>query len=60
MLIGRPYAYGLAIAGEAGVREVLQQLHRRLRPHARASRAAASVAEIGPEALAPAAEAVTA
>ena len=22
--IGRPYAYGLAIAGEAGVREVLQ------------------------------------
>ena len=24
VLIGRPYAYGLAIAGEAGVREVLQ------------------------------------
>ena len=24
--IGRPYAYGLAIAGEAGVREVLQNL----------------------------------
>ena len=24
--IGRPYAYGLAIAGEAGVREVLENL----------------------------------
>ena len=24
MLIGRPYCYGLAVAGEAGVREVIQ------------------------------------
>ena len=26
VLIGRPYAYGLAIAGEAGVREVIRNL----------------------------------
>jgi lactate 2-monooxygenase len=26
VLVGRPYAYGLAIAGERGVREVLQNL----------------------------------
>jgi lactate 2-monooxygenase len=26
ILLGRPYAYGLAIAGEAGVREVIQNL----------------------------------
>jgi lactate 2-monooxygenase len=27
VLLGRPYVYGLAIAGEAGVREVLRNLH---------------------------------
>ena len=26
MLLGRPYVYGLALAGEAGVREVLSNL----------------------------------
>ena len=26
VLIGRPYVYGLALAGEAGVREVLENL----------------------------------
>jgi lactate 2-monooxygenase len=53
VMIGRPYAYGLAVAGEAGVREVLRNLaadfdltlglsgHR-------------SVAELSPEALRPA------
>ena len=25
VLIGRPYAYGLALAGEAGVREVIRE-----------------------------------
>jgi lactate 2-monooxygenase len=50
--IGRPYAYGLAIAGAAGVREVLQNvkadfdLTLGLSGHT-------SVAELGPEALAP-------
>jgi isopentenyl diphosphate isomerase/L-lactate dehydrogenase-like FMN-dependent dehydrogenase len=49
--VGRPYAYGLAIAGEAGVREVIQNLKAEfdltlgLSGHR-------SVAEIGPESLA--------
>jgi lactate 2-monooxygenase len=49
--VGRPYAYGLAIAGEAGVREVLQNLKAEfdltlgLTGHR-------SVAEIGPDSLA--------
>jgi lactate 2-monooxygenase len=30
VLLGRPYVYGLAIAGEAGVREVLQNVHAEL------------------------------
>jgi lactate 2-monooxygenase len=30
VLVGRPYAYGLAIAGEAGVREVLQNMRAEL------------------------------
>jgi lactate 2-monooxygenase len=50
--IGRPYCYALAIAGESGVREVVQNfqadfdLTMGLRGR--------SVAEIGPEALVPA------
>jgi lactate 2-monooxygenase len=32
ILLGRPYVYGLALAGEAGVREVVTNLHGRLRP----------------------------
>ena len=27
VLLGRPYVYGLAIAGEAGVRDVVQNIH---------------------------------
>jgi lactate 2-monooxygenase len=48
--IGRPYAYGLAIAGEAGVREVLQNLKADFDLTLGLS-GCRSVAEIGPEAL---------
>jgi isopentenyl diphosphate isomerase/L-lactate dehydrogenase-like FMN-dependent dehydrogenase len=30
-MIGRPYLWALAIAGEAGVRELLERLHEELR-----------------------------
>jgi lactate 2-monooxygenase len=53
VLLGRPYVYGLALAGEAGVREVVTNfiadfdLTMGLAGYR-------SVAEIGPEALVPA------
>jgi lactate 2-monooxygenase len=55
--IGRPYAYGLAIGGEAGVREVLQNFKAEFDLTLGLS-GCRSVAEIGPEALAPAADPV--
>ena len=51
VLVGRPYVHGLALAGEAGVREVLQNL----RADFELTMACAgrrSIAEIGPDALA--------
>ena len=48
--IGRPYAYALAIAGEAGVRELLQNLKADFDLTLGLS-GCRSVAEIGPEAL---------
>jgi len=48
--IGRPYAYGLAIAGEAGVREVLQNFKADFDLTLGLS-GCRSVAEIGPESL---------
>ncbi len=54
--IGRPYAYALAIAGEAGVREVLQNFTADFDLTLGLS-GCRSVDEIGPEALAPAAPA---
>ena len=41
VLIGRPYVYGLALAGEDGVRERAQELRRRPRPDDGPRRAAA-------------------
>jgi lactate 2-monooxygenase len=57
--IGRPYAYALAIAGEAGVRELLQNLKADFDLTLGLS-GCRSVAEIGPEALAAASEPVAA
>jgi len=57
--LGRPYAYGLAIAGEAGVREVLQNFKADFDLTLGLS-GCRTVAEIGPEALTSAAEPVTA
>src|SRR5436190_18321764 len=48
--IGRPYAYGLAIAGEAGVREVLQNFKADFDLTMGLS-GCRSIAEIGPESL---------
>jgi lactate 2-monooxygenase len=56
--IGRPYAYGLAIAGEAGVREVLQNLKADF-DLTLGLAGCSSVPEIGPEALAEAPAATT-
>jgi isopentenyl diphosphate isomerase/L-lactate dehydrogenase-like FMN-dependent dehydrogenase len=57
--LGRPYAYGLAIAGETGVREVLQNFKADFDLTLGLS-GCRTVAEIGPEALTSAAEAITA
>jgi lactate 2-monooxygenase len=54
--VGRPYAYGLAIAGEAGVREVLQNLKADFDLTLGLS-GYRSVAELSPDALAPASSA---
>src|SRR5262249_31344083 len=51
-LVGRPYAYGVALAGEAGVREVLQNLGAEL-DLTLGLAGCASVADVGPELLAP-------
>ncbi|MBA2358627.1 MAG: alpha-hydroxy-acid oxidizing protein [Actinobacteria bacterium] len=51
VLLGRPYAYGLAIAGEAGVREVLRNFKADF-DLTMGLAGCASVADIGPEALA--------
>ena len=48
MLIGRPYVYGLAVAGEAGVREVLENLRAEL-DLTMALAGCHSLAEVGPE-----------
>ena len=53
MLIGRPYAYGLAVAGEAGVGEVFDNLIAELDLTMGLS-GTASVAEITREMLMPA------
>ena len=46
--LGRPYVWGLAAGGEEGVREVIRNLPRRLRPHD-GPRGHASARELGPE-----------
>ncbi|MBA2241079.1 MAG: alpha-hydroxy-acid oxidizing protein, partial [Solirubrobacterales bacterium] len=51
VLLGRPYVYGLGIAGAAGVREVLQNVVAELDLTMGLS-GCRSIAEIGPEALA--------
>ena len=51
VLIGRPYAYGLAVAGEAGVRDVIRNLVADF-DLTLGLAGCASVAEIGPELLA--------
>jgi len=48
--LGRPYAYGLAIAGEAGVREVLENLRAEL-DITLSLAGCHSLAEVGPETL---------
>jgi lactate 2-monooxygenase len=50
VLVGRPYVYGLAIAGEAGVREVLENLVADF-DLTMGLAGCRTVAEIGPEAL---------
>jgi lactate 2-monooxygenase len=50
VLIGRPYVYGLAVAGRAGVREVIENLHADFEL-TMALAGCGSIAEIGPEAL---------
>ena len=52
--IGRPHCYGLAIAGEAGVREVVENFQADF-DLTMGLAGCASVAEIGPEALSPSA-----
>ena len=53
VLIGRPYVYGLAIAGRAGVREVIENLAADF-DLTMGLAGRRSVAEIGPDALVPA------
>jgi lactate 2-monooxygenase len=53
VLVGRPYAYGLAVAGEAGVREVIANLAAEL-DLTLGLAGCSSVADVGPELLAPA------
>ena len=50
VLIGRPYVYGLALAGEEGVREVIRNMLAEL-DLTMALSGVASVAELGPEVL---------
>ena len=50
VLVGRQYVYGLAVAGEAGVREVLANLRAEL-DLTMALAGCASLAELGPETL---------
>ena len=50
VLIGRPYVYALAVAGEAGVREVIENLSAEL-DLTMGLAGCATVADIGPEAL---------
>jgi lactate 2-monooxygenase len=50
VLIGRPYVYGLAIAGSAGVREVIENLRADFEL-TMALAGASRISEIGPEAL---------
>jgi lactate 2-monooxygenase len=50
VLLGRPYVYGLAIAGSAGVREVIENLRADFEL-TMALAGASRLAEIGPEAL---------
>jgi lactate 2-monooxygenase len=52
VLIGRPYVYGLAIAGSAGVREVIENIRADFEL-TMALAGCRSVDEIGPEALVP-------
>jgi lactate 2-monooxygenase len=52
VLVGRPYVYGLAIGGEAGVRQVLRNLLADF-DLTMGLAGCASVEEIRPEALAP-------
>jgi lactate 2-monooxygenase len=54
VLIGRPYVYGLAIAGAAGVREVIENFNADF-DLTMGLAGCRSIAEIGPETLAPAA-----
>jgi lactate 2-monooxygenase len=53
VLIGRPYAYALALAGEEGVRETIENLSADFELTL-ALAGCVSVAEIGPQSLAPA------
>jgi lactate 2-monooxygenase len=48
--IGRPYAYGLAVAGEAGVREVIRNLRAEL-DLTLGLMGLTSLRELGPDAL---------
>ena len=50
VLIGRSYVYGLAVAGEAGVKEVLDNLRAEL-DLTMALAGCGSLAEVGPETL---------
>jgi isopentenyl diphosphate isomerase/L-lactate dehydrogenase-like FMN-dependent dehydrogenase len=50
VLLGRPYIYGLGIAGEAGVRHVVRSLLAELEL-SMALAGCASLADIGPELL---------
>jgi isopentenyl diphosphate isomerase/L-lactate dehydrogenase-like FMN-dependent dehydrogenase len=50
VLVGRPYAYGLALGGEAGVREVIRNLVAEL-DLTLGLAGYASIADLGPEAL---------
>jgi lactate 2-monooxygenase len=50
VLVGRSYVYGLAIAGQAGVREVLENLRAEL-DLTLALAGCHSLAEVGPETL---------
>jgi L-lactate dehydrogenase (cytochrome) len=50
VLIGRPYAYGLALGGEAGVRHVLRALRQEFELTMRLS-GLASLSELGPDCL---------